>query len=74
MESADGKKHPFKPEGGRGPLHSPLAMAFAVSALLFALFFIFLPDVGTKEFSDFSIRCYQNNVLRTVTNADIPSR
>ena len=54
MESADGKKHPFKLEGGRGPLHSPLAMAFAVSALLFALFFIFLPDVGTKEFSDFS--------------------
>ena len=52
MESANGKKHPFKPEGGRGPLHSPLAMAFAVSALLFALFFIFLPDVGTKEFSE----------------------
>ena len=52
MESADGKKHPFKPEGGRGPMHSPLAMAFAVSALLFALFFIFLPDVGTKEFSE----------------------
>ena len=49
MESADGKKHPFKPEGGRGPLHSPLAMAFAVSALLFALFFIFLPDVELPD-------------------------